>query len=436
MTAVDLRAFPGHSPSAPLDLDSLTTAEFSGIVARLADHSMTAFTDALAAAGNCSHPVRLVGSSSTVDARTGEVVTDFRSSDQPLGMLFKPCGNRRADVCPACSRVYARDMYEVISTGLHGGKGVPETVARNPLLFVTLTGPSFGHVHGPACERRRMPGRCAHGRPLACYRDHDEQDRLLGSPVCWACYDWRTAALWQWHAPELWRRFTITLRRALADVLGVAGSRLRNVASVQYAKVAEFQARGIVHFHALIRLDGPGGSGSPAPLPVAGLVDAVEHAARSVRVDALPAGPGDVVRTLRFGPQLDVRIVRTDRALTSTEELSADAVAGYLAKYSTKSSGYDPAAPKPHLDRLARACRDVVADALAGCGFGCGDRARAWRPRSPRPVLCGTCRAHPYALLLKWSASCPWPWQSPHWWPREVPAGGQVEVPTLCSCRP
>lgn len=31
---------------------------------------------------------------------------------------------------------------------------------------------------------------------------------------------------------------------------------------------------------------------------------------------------------------------------------------------------------------------------------------------------------------------CPWPWQSPHWWPREVPAGGQVEVPTLCSCRP
>ena len=34
------------------------------------------------------------------------------------------------------------------------------------------------------------------------------------------------------------------------------------------------------------------------------------------------------------------------------------------------------------------------------------------------------------------SEACPWPWQSPHWWPREVPAGGQVEVPTLCSCRP
>ncbi|MDO5741137.1 MAG: serine/threonine-protein kinase [Ornithinimicrobium sp.] len=34
------------------------------------------------------------------------------------------------------------------------------------------------------------------------------------------------------------------------------------------------------------------------------------------------------------------------------------------------------------------------------------------------------------------AGGCPWPWQSPHWWPGEVPAGGQVKVPTLCSCRP
>ena len=33
-------------------------------------------------------------------------------------------------------------------------------------------------------------------------------------------------------------------------------------------------------------------------------------------------------------------------------------------------------------------------------------------------------------------AECPWPWQSPHWWPSEVPVGGQVKVPTLCSCHP
>ena len=22
---------------------------------------------------------------------------------------------------------------------------------------------------------------------------------------------------------------------------------------------------------------------------------------------------------------------------------------------------------------------------------------------------------------------CPWPWKCPHWWPGEVPTGGQVE---------
>ena len=44
---------------------------------------------------------------------------------------------------------------------------------------------------------------------------------------------------------------------------------------MQYAKVAEYQARGLVHFHALIRLDGPDGPGSPAPLDGAVLAQVV-----------------------------------------------------------------------------------------------------------------------------------------------------------------
>ena len=45
---------------------------------------------------------------------------------------------------------------------------------------------------------------------------------------------------------------------------------------MQYAKVAEYQARGLVHFHALIRLDGSDGPGSPAPVDgstLAGLIE-------------------------------------------------------------------------------------------------------------------------------------------------------------------
>ena len=93
----------------------------------------------------------------------------------------------------------------------------------------------------------------------------------MGAPLCQECYDAASAVVWQWWAPELWRRFTIALRRALARTLGVAESRLGQVASVQYAKVAEYQRRGLVHFHALIRLDGPAaeGIGAPAPLDAA-----------------------------------------------------------------------------------------------------------------------------------------------------------------------
>ena len=40
------------------------------------------------------------------------------------------------------------------------------------------------------------------------------------------------------------------------------------------------------------------------------------------------------------------------------------------------------------------------------------------------------------AALDEAAERCPWPWKSPRWWPCEVPAGGQVKVPTLCSCRP
>jgi hypothetical protein len=39
-------------------------------------------------------------------------------------------------------------MFHLIRAGVAGGKTVPETVADNPLVFATVTAPSFGHVHG------------------------------------------------------------------------------------------------------------------------------------------------------------------------------------------------------------------------------------------------------------------------------------------------
>lgn len=407
--------FAGLGDGAPLEVGpgALGFAT-QGARGRSLRSTLDAFAETAAAVGYCSHPVKLSGSSITVDTTTGQVVDEFRSSDAPMGLLYRPCGNRREDVCPACSRVYARDTFAMISAGLLGGKTVPETVAGNPLVFATLTAPSFGHVHGARPKNgHKVGGRCRpfdrnkvceHGRSKSCMAVHTEADPTLGAPLCWDCYDWTSAVVWQWYAPELWRRFTIALRRALASHLGKTDAELRDVCSVQFAKVAEYQARGLVHFHALIRLDGDDGPGSPAPVDGVTLAELIETAARGVRFEAPPVDGADVPRVLAFGSQLDARTVRTglpgsavDDARTS-DTLVPEQVAGYLAKYATKSTNVDPASPRPHLARLTRECRRLADRAATAC-----------RPAGVEPeededgCVCGTCAESPYRLLTKWA---------------------------------
>lgn len=391
--------FAGYGPDAPLDLGTVPDSAWAGIVARLTDGTMDAFADTAAGVGHCSAPVRLHGQSWTVDRATGEVLGEFRSQDQPLGVLHVPCGNRRADVCPACSRLYARDTFEVIRTGAVGGKTVPASVASAPLVFVTLTAPSFGHVHSARKDGSRCrPGRsslCGHGKPTRCSAVHTADDPVAGAPLCTDCYDHASAVVWQWWAPELWRRFTIRLRRDLATTLDVPASRLRDVASVQFAKVAEYQNRGLVHFHALIRLDGPDGPGSPAPTDGHSLATLVRHAAQAVRFDAPPVDRWDTARTLRFGRQTDTRTVRTG-AVVGTEDLTAEAVAGYLAKYSTKSATAGPGG-RAHLGRMVRTCRALAWRAAHAC------RTDRVQPTDQTVCTCGTCADGPYRLLGKWA---------------------------------
>ena len=182
-------------------------------------------------------------------------------------------GTDSASQCPSCARLYAADMFQLIRAGVTGGKTVPASVAENPLVFATLTAPSFGPVHGrrdhdrpchPKTGKLRL---CRHRRPTSCQVRHSEDDPALGQPLCPDCYDYASQVIWQWWAPDLWRRFTITLRRLVAKRLGVPVTRLVEVAMVQYAKVAEYQLRGVVHFHALVRLDGSRTPDGFAPAP-------------------------------------------------------------------------------------------------------------------------------------------------------------------------
>jgi hypothetical protein len=282
------------------------------------------------ASGGCAHPVRLWGSSRILD-RDGAIL------HERTGEIFAPCGNRRDSVCPGCSDRYAGDAFHLIRAGLAGGdKGVPESVTGKPRLFLTLTAPSFGPVH-----TRRLSAR---GRviPCGCGAHHREHDPALGTPLDCAGYDYEAAVLWQAHAGQLWHRFALALRRALAARLGVPARKFRDLARLSYAKVAEYQRRGLVHFHAAIRLDGPDGPTDPAPagLSLDALRGAILEAGRSVALEV--ARPDGTPLVLGWGTQLDLRAITPARAEQIEDErgeITDASLAGYIAKYATKGTG-------------------------------------------------------------------------------------------------
>src|SRR5215475_7741193 len=291
--------------------------------------------------GGCLQPVLLRGRVDHIDGATGELLHRYTTVHEPGGVLPIACKTRRASQCPPCAEVYRADTYQLIRAGLSGGKGIPDTVASHPCVFTTLTAPSFGpvHVHREKdgqvlrCRPRRHGRTCPHGRRMSCGARHSRDDPVLGEPLCPECYDYTGAVLLNACAPELWRRFTITLRRTLARQAGLTNKALAAQVRVSYAKVAEYQRRGVVHFHAVIRLDGPAGPATapPAWATLALLTAAIDQAVRIVRV-VTPAAPGVAARTLAWGREHDTR------PITTTGELTDAKVAGYVAKYATKAA--------------------------------------------------------------------------------------------------
>jgi hypothetical protein len=286
----------------------------------------------LSGLGGCTHPIRLDGHRTEYDLDTttgeiGRILQHLDSTSLPAGQLLVRCNNRRTTRCPACAEVYRRDTFHLITAGLRGGKGTPEQVGTHPRVFATFTAPGFGPVHNRRTD----------GRPCRCGLRHDQDDDTLGTPLNPDTYDYEAAVLWNAHAGALWRRFSIYLRREVAKRAGLSQRRLRDYARVSFAKVAEYQKRGAVHFHAVIRIDGPEGGNTlpPAWATAELLTDAIETATTKVRVD----GPDIDGRphTFTFGRQLDVRTIRS-ADFNDGQELRERAVAAYIAKYATKGA--------------------------------------------------------------------------------------------------
>ncbi|MBY8343119.1 plasmid replication initiator protein [Streptomyces spinosirectus] len=300
------------------------------------DPKFSRWLEQITATGGCSHPIHLSGSTTTVDGTTGEILHHYDTRNEPGERLLVRCRNRRATVCPACSRLHAGDTFHLVRAGLLGGKNVPATVRHRPRLFVTLTAPSFGPVHraGGVCRPRRDGGNCEHGRPLGCGTVHTPDAPAVGQPLCPDCYDYTAHVLWHAHASKLWDRFVIDVRRRLASSVGLVQSHFARHARLSFARVAEYQKRAAVHVHAVVRLDGPDGSGDepPAWATTELLTDAVRASARRVLVRS-PYSPATGELALRWGAQVDARPLRS-----KGDGPDDDAVAAYVAKYVTKGA--------------------------------------------------------------------------------------------------
>ncbi|WP_078326925.1 replication initiator [Mycobacteroides salmoniphilum] len=356
-------------PGIPATLDqSLVVTQ---MVRRASSIGFDAWWQRAQSVGFCAHPIQLVG-------------TDQYGREK---VVWARCNNRRASVCPSCSDLYARDTWQLVAAGTSGGRHhIPATVSSHPQVFATLTAPSFGAVHGAmgsVCRDHRRIGefrRCPHGTPLWCNTTHSHNDASAGQPFCRDCYDYVGHVLFTWHLPELWRRFTITLRRAVSRKLKAAGIQPKSV-RVSFVKVVEMQARVIPHIHALIRLDPAGPATDPdptasgdhdvhgpaatrgggehrcdadfgweSPISAAELAALTSRAARTVSFeipDPTADSPNETAPlVVRFGTQIDTQPLSTETGARVDDSENSDApigrlsprrVAGYLAKYVTKS---------------------------------------------------------------------------------------------------
>ncbi|MFB8782994.1 replication initiator protein RepSA [Streptomyces albogriseolus] len=279
--------------------------------------------------GGCADPIHLTGWTLHKDKTTGEILHRYSTEGEPGGRLRIACGNRRASRCPSCAWTYAGDTYHLIRAGLAGDdrRDIPATVRDHPRVFLTLTAPSFGPVHN-----RPDHGTCR------CGTRHAPDAPELGTALDPDTYDYAGAVLFNNHAGQLWQRFATRLRRELAARAGLSRSQLADHCRVSYGKVAEFQKRGAIHFHAVVRLDGPNGPDTAPPswATVQLLADAIRAAAvHSYTSVSVPAAQDQPARTFRWGIQLDVRPVK---AFGDGSELTEQAVASYVAKYATKAA--------------------------------------------------------------------------------------------------
>lgn len=137
------------------------------------------------------------------------------------------CGSRIKSKCGSCAELYRGDWAAIARSGVFDGP-----VEQYRFYLLTLTAPSFGGVH-------RVPREGSAN--CRCGSVHDAADAgLRGVPLDEGSYDYAGQVAWNRDAGLLWDR----TRRRIRDRWD----------SLEYFIVREWQDRGVLHVHALVRI--------------------------------------------------------------------------------------------------------------------------------------------------------------------------------------
>lgn len=144
------------------------------------------------------------------------------------GYYYKRCGARSELFCSYCSKAYTRDKNLIISSGCETST-YDETITQDKLdkfdfYGLTMTAPSFGSVYN-----------------LLDVFTSDEED-LIGTPKRFSTYRFDDHIQWNANSTELFHHSIKYLRKA-------------SKIDFDYVAVREWQARGVIHYHIIFRVE-------------------------------------------------------------------------------------------------------------------------------------------------------------------------------------
>lgn len=258
---------------------------------------------------------------------SGECIQPYRTPDGQ----FVRCGTRDASVCPGCANLYGKDASARIRSGVFDP---PPGQKPAQYLFLTLTAPSFGRVH-------YVPSHGGGKRRCGCgaIHDADTDSTLRGVPLNVDDYEYEGLVRWNNGAGVLWDSSRRRLERLLGDF--------------DYVVVREWQRRGVLHLHVILRLKVPA------------LPSVVLDVARSATATVQWSG-----YKMTWGEQGDCQVLSLSSSSGAVEAARTIWYVGKALGYSLKSltEGFTHR-PGPHLKRMIVAARYISCGA-EGCIAG------------------------------------------------------------------